>query len=307
MTHLTDHDLGAVYHAADTLSGSGQQSTRKLVRVELISVIVASITGITTFRVGDGRFDLLAVISGLAFLLALGASLRRFQRSPEKHWYQGRAAAETVRTLSWKFAMCADPFPSTLVDAQAENRFLNRVRRALHQLDETVLPLPTLGDRELTDAIRNLREADLATKREVYRRDRIQNQLKWYTRRSHEHNRLARIWIRAAIFASALGVGAAVTKFLLIDIDLLGVFAAVASSAVAWNQLNQHRSQAIAYTVTARELTIIKDAISTIPDAEWTQFVNDAEEAISREHTMWTAKNGVLSNRSLERDLEDER
>lgn len=74
--------------------------------------------------------------------------------------------------------------------------------------------------------------------------------------------------------------------------DLLGVFAAIASAATAWNQLNQHRNQATAHTVAARELNIIYDQIEHVPDDEWATFAEGAEDAISREHTMWAARRG---------------
>jgi len=50
----------------------------------------------------------------------------------------------------------------------------------------------------------------------------------------------------------------------------------------------------VAALATARELSIIRDRIDWVDEAEWPQFVSDSEDAISREHTMWLARHGHL-------------
>ena len=55
---LHDSDLSAIYLAADATSGYGQKRTKLLTCTELISLIVASVAGVTTWRVG-GRYDVL--------------------------------------------------------------------------------------------------------------------------------------------------------------------------------------------------------------------------------------------------------
>jgi SMODS and SLOG-associating 2TM effector domain 1 len=47
-----------------------------------------------------------------------------------------------------------------------------------------------------------------------------------------------------------------------------------------------------AYRLTARELAIVRDRIDTTDDTTWAAFVSDAEDAVSREHTMWLARHG---------------
>ena len=91
--------------------------------------------------------------------------------------------------------------------------------------------------------------------------------------------------------AEGLGLlGGALKATGVVNIDLLGVFSAIAAAIGAWLQLKQHRTLAAAYNVTARELrqvaTLVDDTMS--PD-DWANFVDQAEDAISREHTMWVA------------------
>ncbi|GAA1840963.1 DUF4231 domain-containing protein [Pseudonocardia ailaonensis] len=290
---LADGQLSAIYLAADKVSGAGQRRTKNLVRTELIALIVASAAGVTTLRVGE--YDILAVVSALAFIVAMSATVTRALSKPEEDWYEGRAAAESARTLAWKFAMGSNPFAANGDEPAVAVHLLRRLRKVVAQLPDSKLDPPTREDEELTAAMKQLRAADLATQRAVYKRDRIENQLSWYERRSGEHKKSAKSWLGTAMVFSALGILAAGFKFFSIEVDLLGVFAAFASSAIAWNQLNQHRNQATAYAVTARELIIIRDTIDQVSDHDWPQFVAESEEAISREHTMWLARHGHLA------------
>lgn len=291
---LRDSDLSATYHSADATSGRGQRRTRLLVRTELISLVVAGLTGVTTWRVGADRYDLLAVASALAFLLALACTLVRAVTKPEESWYVGRAAAESARTLGWRYAVGGAPFALDEPAATANARFLERLGEVVTELRDVDLALPGHAQREITPAMRQVRCQDMAVRRTVYQRDRLTDQLAWYERRTRTHARAAHRWIVLAVVSSTLGVVAAGLKFLLVDVDLLGVFAAGASSAIAWNQLNQHRNLVTAYAVTAREISIIRDRVDDVPEDEWAAFVSDSEDAISREHTLWLARHGHL-------------
>ena len=291
---LDDSDLSAIYLSADATSGRGQRRTKLLIRTELISLIVASVTGITTWRVGAGRYDLLALVSALSFLLALAATLVRAHTRPEESWYSGRAAAESARTLGWRYAVGGAPFALGEPEPAISDRFLERLREVVEQLKDTDLGAPDSTAREITPAMRDVRQQDIATRRLVYQRDRITDQLSWYERRTRTHAASARLWISLVVTSSALGVIAAGLKFFVLDVDLLGVFAACASAAIAWNQLNQHRNLVSAYAVTARELSIIRDRIDHVPETQWAGFVSDSEDAISREHTMWLARHGHI-------------
>jgi hypothetical protein len=78
----------------------------------------------------------------------------------------------------------------------------------------------------------------------------------------------------------------------MVDLDLLGVAAACASAAIAWNHAQPEPQLVSAYTLTAREVAIIRDRIPTTDDTTWPGFVSDAEDAVSREHTIWLARHG---------------
>ena len=71
---------------------------------------------------------------------------------------------------------------------------------------------------------------------------------------------------------------------------VLGVVAALVAAVAAWTQARQYGNLATAYTIAHQELSSIRGLLSAQEDeADWSSFVDSAEGAISREHTMWRA------------------
>ena len=73
--------------------------------------------------------------------------------------------------------------------------------------------------------------------------------------------------------------------------DLVGVFAAISASALAWLTLKRYEDLAEAYQTAAKELSRIgSEAPSNATEEGLSQFVIDSENAMAREHTLWLAK-----------------
>ena len=76
----------------------------------------------------------------------------------------------------------------------------------------------------------------------------------------------------------------------MLRIDLLGLAGAVIAAGAAWVQAKQHQTLANAYAVASQELAAISAQVDWASgEQEWAHFVDQAEEAISREHTLWRA------------------
>jgi uncharacterized membrane protein YfcA len=285
-------DLPATCHSAARVARDGRVRTRRLVAVELISLVLAGVVGLWAIPV-------LAAAGGVFFVVFLAASVLRAFFRVEDAWYLGRAGAESVRTLAWRFAVGGVPFQPGQADDAASRMFLDRVAAVLGQLEGLVLAPTRPDDRELTAGMRTVRASSFAARRTVYLRDRISHQIAWYTAKAGAHDRAARRWFVVSVAASLAGIGVAAirTSGTLSD-DWLGVCSAVATAAIAWNQLNQHRTLVSAYRLTARELAIVRDRGQHVDEADWATFVADAEDAVSREHTMWLARHGHPGLRS---------
>ena len=81
-----------------------------------------------------------------------------------------------------------------------------------------------------------------------------------------------------------------------LDVDLAGVAATMAVAVAAWTRTRSHADLAEAYAVTAKEVREIGSQIGDAADeAQWAQFVVNAEQAFSREHTVWHARRRTIS------------
>lgn len=258
----------AVYRRAGDASATAQNAFVRSSGVRLLALCAAGV--LAEF---DRMATWVAVAFGLALVLELAAALRR----PEREWYGARAGAESVKTLAWRYAMGAAPFPRDVADPDA--LFARRVHDILGHSDHA------------TDAMRDARASSLEARRALYRRERVADQLQWYERKAHQNERRARAWSVVLVLVEAGAFVAALLRAMgKIDFDLFGIVGTLGAAAAAWTQTRQHATLAAAYAVAAKELGMVAERIDDARDeAEWARFVADAEDAMSREHTMWRA------------------
>ena len=72
-------------------------------------------------------------------------------------------------------------------------------------------------------------------------------------------------------------------------VSVAGLAATLIGCASAWVAVKQYSTHASAYSVTATELALLAPKVEVATEDAWDQVVDDAEEAISREHTLWLA------------------
>lgn len=280
-------DFPASYIAADAASLDGQRRFITSTRIQLILLVIASAAGAFSWKV-NGTWDGAALLAGVAFLAAAVLRTILIRGRPHRAWYDGRAAAESIKTLAWKYTVAGDPFLSTNEDSDdVFRRLSNDVLASFGTLGESVAS----ASNEPTDGMRALRSAPLVERRTAYEKHRIADQQDWYERKADWNKQRARFWGALMLTLQiAAAVGAFLKGFGVFDIDLFGIAGAAAASAAAWLETKQHHVVARAYRVAAQELTAIAALIPQQQTEEtWGRFVAEAEEAISREHTMWKA------------------
>jgi hypothetical protein len=141
----------------------------------------------------------------------------------------------------------------------------------------------------------NLRSRDLVTRRNVYLRDRVEQQQAWYSRKAAYNAQRAKWWSIGLLATETAGVALAALKSLaFVSIDLASLASALIASGGAWLAVRQHESIAAAYLLASRELNAVKQHLLSVDHEDrWATEAADAEEAISREHTMWRASRTV--------------
>jgi hypothetical protein len=136
---------------------------------------------------------------------------------------------------------------------------------------------------------------DFDSRRQFYLEGRILDQQGWYSRKAKWNKARASRWLIVSFVFEITGVvGGALRAFGVLDLDLLGLLAAAAATVAAWVQSKQYDTLATAYGVTALELaSVASEAEAVATEETWGHFVGGAEEAISREHTLWRASRGL--------------
>jgi hypothetical protein len=285
-------DLPALYRSADRESERAQRSYLMSLRVRLGALLVAAFGGALTLTTAGG-FQVGGGLAFLAFACALGAELFLATTSPLTTWYEGRAAAESAKTLAWRYMVRGEPFEVDTPDV--DKQFLAQTYSLLQDLQSIALGTAEPGAHQITDKMRRVRALDFNERRQVYLVDRIADQQRWYSEKARWNARRARVWVLISIVLEIAGlIGGALKAFGWISFDLLGFLAASAGVVVAWIEAKQHRNLATAYGIASQELASIASELPTVNSEErWAAFVSQAEEAISREHTLWRASRGL--------------
>jgi hypothetical protein len=286
-------DLPGLFQEADRASLAGQRRYVRLTGWRLVLAVLAAVAATLTFTVGR-RLDLAALATAFAFGAAAVLEQYLLREEPDRAWYDGRAVAESVKTLAWRYAVGADPFPRSLAEGTADRLFDEQLMLLLSDAPDKGLR-PT-GAPAISPVMRAVRGQDLPGRRGAYLTGRIIDQQDWYLRKADRNRIWARRWRWLLFTLELLGVCGALGRAAgLISVDLTGILAAMVASGVAWLGVKQHDSLARAYTYASHELSTIRSRLETpLTEQQWAAEVRDAEEAISREHTMWRASRSAL-------------
>jgi hypothetical protein len=171
--NLTDADLPPLYRAADQSSMEAQRAFLTATGVRLAGLLGAAFFGLFVWHWGPSPVDWAGVSAALCFAAALLVEGYLLKSKPERTWYQGRAAAESVKTLSWRYAMDAEPFSRERTSAEADELFLRQLNDVLDILRDSDLAPDAANGEQITDAMRALRAVPLAQRKTVYEEYRV--------------------------------------------------------------------------------------------------------------------------------------
>ncbi|MFG3604381.1 DUF4231 domain-containing protein [Micromonospora chersina] len=288
---LTDTDLPSVFRDADRAAKQAQRGTLRWTLVRLTGAVAAAIGGAISLALFGKEWA--GAISALGFGAALVAEFVLLQSGYERSWYQSRASAESLKTIAWRYAVAADPFPASLPPAKTDQLLANRIRDVLRATG-TAGGVNASADL-LPPQLIKVRRSSFEERRHVYLRDRLQNQLAWYSRESDRNRRRSAYFRAGLVMGEVVAVVFSVLRFSgVIKVDLAGIFAAMVAAAASWLAVRQFESLATAYALAGQELTTLQVLIGATEEPRWSQVVADAEEAISREHTTWQASRRVV-------------
>jgi hypothetical protein len=283
-------DFPALYRSADELSLNSQKQFFVALRVHLVTLVFAAILSIVNIP-----HWAVAAAQLLALLVALSCSIYLFAVRPDRFWYAGRAVAESIKTVTWRYVCRAEPFKGD--DSIARHDFRRTLKQIVEQNRDVCQSLTKyLDGLQITPEMEEVRAGNLEERKLKYASCRIKDQLNWYAKKAAFNRRMSRFFFWMLISVNAIAVVCAVLRLIFVNLSFwpTDIFVAIAASVLTWMQAKRFSELASSYALAAHEIGFIREQ-SLIPDTpeKFSLFVGDAENAFSREHTQWVARKDV--------------
>ncbi len=282
------NDYPYLYRAADELALNYQKRHFYL----LISYLVLLILGVLIPLFSNGNWINLIVL--LIFIISAIIYIISKIWNPLNLWYNGRAVAESVKSMTWKWMMSAEPYQYRPRENN-QRKFKEDLKELLRQ-NEILFNHYQNEDNNfytISDKMQNVRSMQTAEKLSFYNKNRVEDQLKWYRKKAKKQN------LFFYLFSGIVGAFYLVIIIFMVckifepskefPIDLCST---IIAALVAWIEAKNYNDQASAYSLTVNEISIIHSTELTgqVAEEELSEYVINSENAFSREHTQWLAR-----------------
>ncbi|WEV68911.1 DUF4231 domain-containing protein [Bifidobacterium sp. ESL0775] len=279
-----------VFHHADEESAKEQKKYHISLGIELVAVIVVPLAEF--LKRFSNEFEWFSFI---ALLFLICAAIYRFVEKPEQKWYVLRAFAESLKTLSWKFVMHAEPF--NVDDQGAESLYRERVKKLMDSESNkdviSFLPDPN-NHGIIRNSMKDFRNKTDSERQDLYLQKRIDEQESWYQYKARRNQISSSVSFGILIFIISIAL-ALVMKNLFCNINdanlPLEVLITAAVSLITWTESKRFSELAKSYRVTANDIDFVRDGFEqTVKRDGISSTVADAEQAFSREHAEWISR-----------------
>jgi hypothetical protein len=284
-------DYPGLYGTASASSARAQLQYLWLIGVQYGLLLLAAIAALG-FEISTWFSALYAIILIASTVLLLVTAFVK----PEKNWYASRALAESLKTSTWRYMMNAQPFDFSVNSADAKDRFINLLKEisdANTYVRDVIRRQPTSGP-AITSHMNSVRTSLLSERMSLYLAERIIDQRKWYVLKANNNKRSFVIFVILGVVIQSAAVILALLRFkdeVLLPVWPTEPMLVLAAAIIGWTQIKKFNELASAYSLTAHEISLIEAKADTpTTEVEWSDFVNEAELAFSREHTQWVAR-----------------
>jgi SMODS and SLOG-associating 2TM effector domain 1/SMODS and SLOG-associating 2TM effector domain 3 len=276
-----------LYNAVEEVSMECQSRVLQARSAEYLAFVIAGGFGELPRK---AFFHAGATIAVIAFVAALVIRLSGVGDDAEKRWYDARAAAESIKSASWQFAVAGGAYP--LSDTEATAHFNEMLQSVLDSFPDLNSPASSGNSFAVSPEMTRLRGESQSDRLAAYKQDRVQDQLNWYIRKAKWNKQRAKRWRNGLVVIDGCAIGLGLMRALgVFDFNWLGVLAALAASVAAWQQTKKFAELSESYSVTSHEVNLVSSTLAAGLDEEsWAESIHSAELAFSREHTLWLAR-----------------
>ncbi|GMX64357.1 DUF4231 domain-containing protein [Paenibacillus elgii] len=281
-----------VQEQADRASVNAQGNYLFLTKLQLLFLFFTTCISLFAGIYKQLFFVILALMIG-SFVVTTIVRIRKRERV----WYDGRALAESIKTLSWRFMMKAEPFNLKGTEKEDQLKFIDSIRKVLEERKNLSSQLISVDTEEsiITVDMKTVRQHTLEERLKLYLNNRIQDQRDWYSKKAKYNrdweSRLFYFSIILQFMSLIYIIWLIYTNSMVVNIT--PILTSLVTMSITWLQLKQHYELAQAYSIAAHELSIIQSlGIRVSDEIALSEYVNESENAISREHTLWIARRG---------------
>lgn len=233
-----------------------------------------------------------AILQSLVLIGALGCAIYLYFVRPDRHWYSGRAVAESIKTITWRYISKAEPFNNS--DEVDRHAFGLKLKAIVDQNKDVAGLLTThLDGVQITNEMECLRQNPVADRLDYYRVHRIVDQQSWYARKANANKRMVNNFFTALLVTIGISIIFSIAKvrFPTAPYWPTDFFVTLAAGLLSWIQAKRFQELSASYALAAHEISLIREQSGrSMTEDELSKFVGDAENAFSREHTQWTAR-----------------
>lgn len=291
---IENKDFPNYFIAGDNVSLKAQKIYVNCIRFDLILICIGAALSIYNWQTTNTKMWIY-VISGFCLFFSFALSLVMKFKKYEDIWYRGRALAESVKTLTWRFMTKSEFFDNNISNEEAKERFIKRIGEIKDKFKylEKSLKAKDLKLDIITSKMKEIRNSSLQERKDFYLKNRIQNQIDWYESKADVNKEKYEFWFLAVIIAQVLSI---ISIVILIknpdfEFNFVGLLTTLSASFLSWLQVKKYQENKEAYTTALSELNMIKTLSESITTEEqFSKFVLDSENAMSREHTIWLAQ-----------------
>jgi SMODS and SLOG-associating 2TM effector domain 3/SMODS and SLOG-associating 2TM effector domain 1 len=286
---MATKDYPTLVRHYDLISLEGQSRYLQFILVELTVAMLAALLSDLVHDVDPAWLQILEKVIMILLGLGLVVQIVRLMKREDQSWFEGRAVAESAKTLTWRYMMKVQPFHE---EPNLEEEFMNRLKAVLHGC-RVCEPTPITSVHEITQRMRDTRGQSWEKRRDFYVASRLNDQIKWYLGKAKYNTQRSRQWLYGSIAAQIVAILLAyVSLRTLGHWNFVPFLTTVAASCVAWSQAKNFDELRESYRMAHDELSQIKEerVMRAATESEFLDAVVNSEGAISREHTMWAAR-----------------
>ena len=287
-------EFPTLFNQADNLSNTSQENYLLNIRINFWLGIASA--SLALFGLTNSNS---AYISAVFIFFSILVTIYMILAKKDQTWYRARALAESIKSLTLKYSMGAEPFSLNLEDKDVDNNLREKQENLLKEHKDLSEDFSHLNSNitYITDSMRNIRKKQLNERKAFYLTARIEDQLAFYTKNAKINKKKSKLWfyimISCQIFAMIFAIARAMNpEFTYRPAD---IFLLASSYVFTWLVTKKHRELSASYNLTAYEIAKIKDKLNDVKtNEEFEIFVADSENAFSREHTQWLARQDSL-------------